>query len=350
MRKRILLLALLSALELILSGVGEKVPQAQGFVVSAEQFSAIAQAQLETIHYMAHIFRLKRGAYPKSLAELKESPYYVIDLVNLYTGEPIQQIGFIPEPEDFATDEVLPGGMRIPSLPRAEDAGSDDGPPTDEGAGAPASPPSEDEETPSPLPAPAGGRRIEPTSVPMPTPGNLLYWTEGRSLQLVIFSDSGTWKELWMARPYSYQADLLKTTESVRPQSDFLVAEVAMHLERMLPGMIGRYLFLTSEASQSPRELAEQLPQRFAQYASTLGMVYTNPLKSRPLMPARYYSPGDVAIAPWLPQHPQLLYFLQGYRARSLDELIDADTLRAHARDIARRDHIIKARIARTGD
>lgn len=344
MRKQTLLTAIGLSVWLLLCGIGGQRGRAQVLPVTPEQFSAIARAQLETLHYIAHVFRAKRGEYPKSLAELTGSPYCVVHLTNLYSGLPLQQIGFIPGPEDFATGEALPGGIEVPSLPPPpEEEGPSDETPSEEGETTPSSPGGEGEGTPPPLPSPSAGRRIKPARVPIPTPGDLIYWTEGNALQLVIFSDSGSWQELWTPRPYCYQADQLQITETTRPQADFLVAELAMHLERMLPGMIGRYMFLATDSAPSPRQLAQELSQKYSQYAATLCMTYVNPLKSRPLISASYYSPGDLAAAQWLPGSSELLYFLQGRRARSLDELTDAHTLRLHASEIVHRDQLIKA-------
>ena len=327
--------------------VGEPAP-AQDSFVTPEGFTAVARAQLETLHYMAHIYRAKYGQYPPSLSDLRDSRYCVIELTNLYSGLPVQQIGFIPQPEDFSTETVLPGGLTIPSLPSPEEEGGDSfgqGPPEQGASGAGAAG-SEGNGPPPPLPVPSsGGRRIDPQKVPLPAPGDLLYWTEGDSLQLVIFSDTGTWEELWMPKPYSYLADRLSVAQRTGPLDDLLVAEVAMHLERMLPAMVGRHLFLTTGAAPDPRQLADDLAQMFPQYASTLCLTYLNPLRGHLFMPAADYSPGDLALAPWLPRHTDLLYFLPGQRARSLDELIDANTLRLHSAEAAHRDKTIKAHV-----
>ena len=342
MKKRVLQLTVGVALLLVMGGVGEPLAQDAASRVNYEEFTAIARAQLETVHYMAHVFRAKRGKYPKSFYELVDSPYYVVDLANLYTGLPMEQIGFMPAVEDFTTGAVLPGGIQVPPVSPPEEQ-----PPEGEVRPVPSWPKGEggdDGELPPP-PA-AAQRRIEPARVLNPTPGDLIYWTEGDSLQLVIFSDAGSCEELWRPQPFNYLADLVKVTETTRPLTDPPVAELAIHLERMLPGMMARYLFLTTENAPTPRDVARKLKEGFPEFAATLSLTYANPLKKRAFMPATYYSPGDLAIATWLPPNPELMYYLQGNRVRTLDELIDAETLRANSRDIERRDRLVKAHAA----
>jgi len=289
-------------------------------------FAAVAQAQLETIHYMAHVFLARNGAYPESLQELRDSPYWVVDILNQYTGLPIQQIPFTPHDEDFAVTGALPEGGVF-------------------GAG-------EDEELPEPRTGQVivddegtrrvttSGRRIEPGRVEFPSPGDLIYYADADSLQLVIYDSAGAWEELWVELPFNYRAANLRVVKSQRPRSDFLVAEMATHLELLLPGMYNRYLFLTDQPTLPPDKLKEKLTLHFEKIAGELSLRYVNPVKNRPFMRADYYSPGDMAVAAWLDEDGRF-YFLDGRRARSLLELTDEDVLREHSSTIKRRDKLV---------
>lgn len=293
---------------------------------------AISQAQLETIHYMSHVYLKQLGRYPKNLQELRNSPFWVVDVFNSYSLLQIQQIPFAPREPDFAKNDALPEG------------GIYDTPPDT------TQPPQGDNAFPPPIQGNQGapgmgmmavqGRRIEPTRIPFATPGDLIYWQDGDSLQLLICDDAGVWTELWIASPFNYRASMLKVTEKVRPQSDLLVAEVATHLELMLPAMYSRYLFMTDQPGITPAVLNKRIPVEFEKIAAKLFLQYKNPIKKRLFMRADYYSPGDMCIAPWL-EADGVVYFLEANRARTLDELTDERTLREHGKDIQRRDKLV---------
>lgn len=288
-------------------------------------FAAVAQAQLETIHYMAHVFLARNGVYPESLQELRDSPYWVVDILNQYTGLPVRQIPFIPRDEDFAFTEALPEGGVFGAF---EDEVSE--PRTgqiivDEDGSRRVT---------------TAGRRIEPGRVQFPSPGDILYHQDGDSLQLVIYDDAGAWQEMWVELPFNYRAANLRVVKSVRPRSDFLVAEMATHLELLLPGMYNRYLFLTDQPTLPPDKLEEKLTWHFEEIAEELSLQYVNPVKKRPFMRADYYSPGDLAVTGWLDEDGRF-YFLDGRRARSLLELTDEDVLREHSSAVKRRDKLV---------
>ncbi len=288
-------------------------------------FAAISRAQLETIHYMAHVYLECNSVYPESLQELRDSPYWVVDVFNQYTGLPVQQLPFIPRAGDYASGAALPEGGFFggdedeSSEPRTGHVIVDE-----DGTRRVAT----------------AGRRIDPGRVEFPSPGDLLYHQEADSLQLVIYDDSGAWQELWMELPFNYRAANLKVTESVRPRSDFVVAEMATHMELLLPGMYNRYLFLTDRPTLTPDELDEMLTGSFEKSAEELFLEYLNAVKKRPFMRADYYSPGDLATVPWLDEEGRF-YFLEGERARSFAELTDEDILREHAAAIKRRDKLV---------
>jgi len=288
-------------------------------------FAAVAKAQLETIHYMAHVFLARNGVYPESLQELRDSPYWVVDVFNQYTGLTVQQIPFIPRDEDFAFASALPEGSVFGAVeeespePRTGQVIVDE-----DGARRVAT----------------AGRRIDPGRVQFPSPGDVLYYGEADSLQLVIYDDAGAWQELWIELPFNYRAANLRVVKSARPRTDFLVAEMATHLELLLPGMYNRYLFLTDQPTLTPDELERKLSSQFEKIAGELFLQYVNPVKSRTFMRADYYSPGDMADAEWLDEDGRF-YFLDGKRARSLVELTDEDALREHSAAVKRRDKLV---------
>jgi hypothetical protein len=288
-------------------------------------FAAIAQAQLETIHYMAHVYLTQNSVYPESLQELRDSPYWVVDIVNQYSGLPVRQLPFRPREGDYATGDALPGGG-VFGAPEDEDA-------TEPRTGQIIV--GDDTRR-----VATAGRRIEPGSVEFPSPGDILYFQEADSLQLVMYDDTGAWQELWVELPFNYRAANLSITESVRPRSDLIVAEMATHLELMLPGMYNRYLFLTDRPTLPPDELDAKLSGHFEEIAEELYLVYLNPVKNRPLMRADYYSPGDLATASWLDEEGRF-YFLEGERARSFEELTDEEAFRQRATVVERRDRLV---------
>ncbi len=294
---------------------------------------AISQAQLETIHYMAHVYLKQIGRYPKNLQELRNSPFWVVDVFNSYTLLQIQQIPFTPREQDFSKSDALPHGGVFAQL--EEDAGQQQqngnaGPPPIQGSGG----------APGMGMTSVQGRRIEPSRIQFATPGDLIYWQDGDSLQMLIFDENGQCSELWIASPFNYRASALKVTEKVRPQSDFLVAESATHLELMLPAMYSRFLYMSDQRGLTPAEMDKRIPVEFEKMAAKLGLQYINPIKKRPFMRANYYSPGDLSTAPWLTE-ASLLYFLEANRARSLDELTDERTFRERSKAIQRRDKLV---------
>jgi len=294
---------------------------------TSPEFRAVAQAQLETIHYQAHVFLEQRGRYPESLQELRDSGYWVVEVYNIFTALPIQQVRFFVHDEDYAVNDALPQvGLFVPL-------------PDEEGA--------EFQDAQGQAQAQMGrkggkpGRRVDPARVEFPPPGDLFYNIDADSLQLVIFDDTGAWEELWVELPFNYRASSLKLTEAVRPRTDLMAAEVAMHLENILPGQYNRMLFLTDRQTFAPTELAKLLPVSFEKMAAELSLGYINGAKQRAFMRTDYYSPGDLAIAPWLGGEESLIYFLEGKRARTLLELTDADVFRENAALIKRRDKLV---------
>jgi hypothetical protein len=303
---------------------------------SKPSFTALAQAQLETIHYQAHVYLKQIGRYPKNLQELRESPFWVVDVVNAYTGRPIQQIPFIPRDVDYAKNDALPEGEVYSPLQTQDEQL----PPEGDGF-----------QQPPPIQGSQGasqrlmvqGRRIDPTKIPFPSAGDLIYFQDADSLQLIIFDEGGLWQELWVSKPFNYRAASLAITEKVRPDSDLLVAEVATHLEQMLPNMYSRLLFLTDQQTETPVELRKRLPGEFEKMTAALGIAYINPVKKRAFMRADYYSPGDLSTAPWLQEKDGvLLYFLEANRARSLDEMTDLRVIQEHQQAIKRRDKLVQ--------
>lgn len=290
-------------------------------------FQAVGQAQLETIHYQAHVFLEHRGRYPESLQELRESPYWVVEVFNVFTSLPIQQVRFFVHEEDYATMDALPQVELFVRLPDEEGA--------------------EFDEPEAQLRAQMGrkggkpGHRVDPARIEYPPPGDLFYHVDEDSLQLVVFDDAGAWQELWVELPFNYRASILQLTESVRPRTDLMTAELAMHLENILPGQYNRLLFLTDRPTLAPTEMKQLLPAGFEDMAAELSLGYINGARQRPFMRAPYYSPGDMATAPWLGRGEGILYFLEGERARTLLELTDEDVRREHAAQIKRRDRLV---------
>lgn len=290
-------------------------------------FRAVAQAQLETIHYQAHVFLEQRGRYPESLQELRDSGYWVVEVYNIFTALPIQQVRFFVHDEDYAAYDALPQVELFVRLPEAGEGAQFD-------------------DAPGQLQAQMGrkggkpGRRVDPKRVEFPPPGDLFFNIDADSLQLVIFDDAGAWEELWVELPFNYRASMLKLTESVRPRTDLMAAEVAMHLENILPGQYNRMLFLTGRQTFAPTELAKLLPLSFEKMAAELSLGYYNGAKQRAFMRTAYYSPGDLATASWLGEEG-IIYFLEAKRARTLLELTDADVFRENAALIKRRDKLV---------
>jgi hypothetical protein len=302
-------------------------------------FTALALAQLETIHYQAHVYLKQMGRYPKNLQELRNSPYWVVEVGNGFTGKPIQQIPFTPREQDYAKNDALPEGEVFAPLEPDTSAL----PPPDGGS----------QQQPPPIPGAAGrpgqrvmvqGRRIDPSRITFPSAGDIIYYQDGDSLQLLLFDDGGRWEELWVAKPFNYRAAMLETSEKVRPETDFLVAEVATHLEQMLPNMYSRMLFLTDQQPATPVDLRKRLPGEFEKMAAALGLTYKNPIKGREFMRADYYSPGDLSSAQWLQDKSgEMMYFLEANRARSLNEITDKRVYQERLQVLQRRDKLVKA-------
>jgi len=66
-----------------------------------DEFRALAMAQLDAIALMCNMYIVDKGAYPKDLYELQASEYWVAEIDNLFTGNPIQQVMFTPQDGDF---------------------------------------------------------------------------------------------------------------------------------------------------------------------------------------------------------------------------------------------------------
>ena len=286
-----------------------------GQAIPFDEFKALAQAQMDTLHYQIHLFYMKQGRYPESLKELRESPFFFIEITNIYSGYPLEQIPFSPKAGDFVAGEetqISSTPLRGPTPPGA--------PPT----------------------RVTFGRRVNPAKVEYPNPGDLLYFTEGDSLQLVIYDDTGKWHEVFLSSPYNFRASTVKPIERPTDKGDFLVLALGTHLELMLPQMIAKLNFIRKSGETSPQAIRRNLLDKFADYARLLGLVYLNPLKRRELMPVDYYSPGDIAILPQLMPDSELLYFLEGGRVRTIRQMSDRQVYKAEVETMKKRDRLIK--------
>jgi len=280
-----------------------------------DEFKALAQAQLDTLHYQIHLFYIKQGRYPESLKELRESPFFFIELTNIYSGYPLEQIPFSPKAGDF----VAGGESQVSGAPSR-------------GPAPPGAPPTRV----------TFGRRVNPAKVELPNPGDLLYFTEGDSLQLVIYDDAGRWHELFLSSPYNFRASTLKPIEKPTDKDDFLVLALGTHLELMLPQMIATLNFVKKSGETSPQAIRKTLLDKFPEYGRRLGLVYLNPIKRRELMAVDYYSPGDIAILPQLMPEGELLYYLGGGRVRTIKEMSDREVYKAEIETMKKRDRLIK--------
>lgn len=298
--------------------------------LSEEEFRAIARAQLETLHYQIHIYRNKlplQGGlphYPKNFAEFAKSPFYVIEVFNMFTGEPIREIAYVPRASDFVLEDasIYPGGK--------EEVGSE------RTVGLSSQPPT----------APA--RKIDPTKVLMATPGDLLYYADGDILQLVIFGERGLYEELFLKSPFNFLAEQIKLTENQTSTTDFLIAEVATHLELMLPKMVARKNFILDSGETDAAVIRRNLKNEFQALAGSLFLLYINPAVKDRLKLSETISLGDIANASWLSSSispDEIYYFMEGTRVRSLAELTDASILKARKQQIQKRDAITKAHL-----
>jgi hypothetical protein len=292
-----------------------------GTDMTHDEFRARAEAQLEAVALNALTYRVLNGEYPKGLYELYNSACWNLDPMNMFTGDPINEIMFSPGPEDMTTSaEVgLPFDVELGSAPAPMPAPTPSGD-GEEGLG--------EAENSSPFPPAMIAEpvyfRVDPARITSSAPGDIFYYADGELLQLVMYSGDGIWAEYFEIAPNGRWAAKIGLREAGQYwQQDVLAAQVLFFAGELLPQHYNHVLFMSDEPLASYTAPQQIDPWSVLEMAAELDINILNPFSKQPIVVSESYSRGELIESP-AGTPPVLMIGLQNGRSSTLEQLYEA--------------------------
>ncbi|GEM_PF-4148414 len=286
---------------------------------SDRQLRALVENQVEAMELMVvHFWLTHDRRFPRSFDELTRSPSWFVEVYNLFSGKPIEEVSFFPgeadmvPPDQFPLTSLQPGGSPAPSPQERQ------GPEL---------------------------RPVIPTHIPL-VRGDLFYLSDGESFAQLTIRWGGEDDQLInrvITRPYNYFLAFDPLLLPPVTQSDDALFRVALFLERMLPEFYQRYAYFFDRPTMSPQEVRNQGPEFLLSLARELGFVPYNPFTDEMLTFSSTYQPGTVYQGPLTEEFGgEIFYCFSEGRIRSIAELSDQRVRRARKSTIDRRDQMAR--------
>jgi len=295
-----------------------------------DEFRALAYAQLDAIALMCNYYFLENGEYPPDLYELMASNYWLADMNNIFTGEPIQQVLYTPADRDFVKD---PYGFNLSQ--QTDGAGGDreegdqSGESGDAGGGSQSSgtgiyqvyrvPP-----------------RLDPGKIGLMEPGNILYFGQGSaSLQMIMWMNGEVYEEYYQTVPTENAITRHQLAKRISPSDDVVLA-TAVLVEEVLPRSYSRWQFYAGLSPLLPKDLEFLTWSERLEIFDTLQIYPRNPLARARITLVKDFRIGmiadldDDAIPP--------VYCMYGSRLRTLKEMTDIRYLAEHMDEVIERE------------
>jgi hypothetical protein len=290
-----------------------------------DEFRARALVQLKAVALNALAFRVLYGdTYPANYYELRGSTAWNLDVMNMFTGQPVQAIHFEPSEDDYTSRPVLDLPMVVGQMPppigdvigagpgEGEGEGDDGG----EGGGLflEGAVPTAD------LLSPTAKQRVDPGKIRYFTAGDIYYYASGDLLQLVIFAPDGGYLEFVDESPNLRWQGILQAPPGAPWPDSITVAQVLFFADRLLVQHYNLVEFMGGrETIPTVRFAATGAGERIAM-AQHLGIAICNPSTQQPIAVAAGASTGNFsALDPAAPM-PLRIWMRDG-SAWSMDEL-----------------------------
>ncbi len=304
-----------------------------GGAISNDEFRALAGAQLTAIAFMCNHYLMDKGEYPPTLYDLMDSGYWLAEIDNIFTGEPIEQIEFEPRPGDYVTNH---SGTYMPDL-----AGSQMGPLAGGQAGSQSGGDSSGVQPAAPggIQMPVVKRnvlRLDPNKIGPFEPGDLLFYSQkDSSLQMFIWKNGEVFVEHMQTSPYDNSITRHQIARRTHLTDDIILAS-AVFIEQVLPREYGKLQFARGEDPLLPRDLATLTWERREEIFSELHVYPRNPITQTMIEPVKAFRIGMIADLGGGLVPP--VYCMEGGRLRTLKEMTDLKYLAANQNEVKRRE------------
>ena len=240
-----------------------------------DEFRARARAQLNAIALNALVYHKMFNEYPATLYDLYNSDAWNLDVVNMFSGQPIDSVMFEAEPSEMTVRPYLelPFNYAIPNAPPAGLFN----PPAGGGAAG--------EMAPQPMGTLGGIKtaRVDPEAIDTYTPGDIFYFVEDKLIQLVVWAPDGTYQELVFEVPNGNWSEALTVSSGEAWPENLLLAQIAYYLERELPQSYNLVLFMGDKTPLPQHELTDASAAERLAMAEELGISILNPLTKQPI-------------------------------------------------------------------
>jgi hypothetical protein len=298
---------LASLLLCLLSGVAQaqeshlpENPQSVGMIKGTgmlkSEFRAMAYTQLLAVALNAHAYYIEFNEYPPTFYDLYNSAAWNLDVQNIFSGETVNEVYFSQDnmamtnlPSLGLMTELKPLDTSVPLPP-------------------PSGPVDPQNPIIQPLELSSGPLRIDPAGVVAPSPGDVLYYTDGDLLQLVIFAPDGTYVEFvantpdrrWLSTMGLHAADY-------EWPWDVHCAAVLLFTEELLPQYYSLYRYMSNQEDIPRHRLAAFDAQQRIDMAAQLKIVIWNPFSKVPIKATETPSRGDFLQEPGSPPAPIII-------------------------------------------
>jgi hypothetical protein len=299
-------------------------PVQTGPMTNAE-FRALAGAQIAAIAFMSNHYLLDKGEYPPTFYDLMASGYWLADMDNIFTGEPLEEVDYIPQPSDYASDM---SGTYLEINTSADQSGG--------GAGAS---PNGVPPAPQAPPMPRIQKnviKIDPNKIGPFEPGDvLLFARNDSSLQIVIWMDREVFVEHLQTSPYDNSITRHLLGRRTHATDDVILAGAVL-IEQVLPREYGKLQFARNEDPILPRDMPLLTWEQRENIFRELSIYPRNPLTRTRVERVKSFRIGMIADLGDASVPP--VYCMEGGRLRTLKEMTDLKFLAANQNEVKRRE------------
>lgn len=251
-----------------------------------DEFRARAIIQLKAVALNALAYRLaNEDEYPQSFYELKGSKYWNLDVLNMFTGNPIKDIYFEPDKDDMTTRLVLDLPLNL-----EEDEGNLGAIDLEGGDNIESLGTAIQSAAPSTLP------RIDPQKVRTFRGGDLLYYVRGDMLQLVLYAPDGTYLEHVDVKPNGHWRRQLNTAGNQFWPDSIGAAQVLFFAE-LVPQHHNLAEFMGNRETLPPTKFKQLSALERLDLARELDIIVLNPISHAAAVSQVEFSLGNFAAS-----------------------------------------------------
>lgn len=275
-------------------------PQSVGMIKGTgmlkSEFRAMAYTQLLAVSLNAHAYYIEFNEFPATYYDLYNSGAWNLDIQNIFSGSTVDEVYY---PKDNMAMTNLPSLGLMAELKPLDTS-------------VPLQPPSGPVDPNNPIIQPltmsSGPMRIDPTGVVSPNPGDVLYYTDGDLLQLVIFAPDGTYVEYVANTPdRRWLSTMGLNAVDYEWPWDVHCAEVLLFTEELLPQYYSLYRYMSNQEDIPRYRLATFDAQQRIDMAAQLKIIIWNPFSKAPIKATESASRGDFLQEPGSPPAPIII-------------------------------------------